>query len=156
MYQIYTAAHMLQHFSSTLMLQLSCHNICATTLTQQHQCSQSHAAAFMALAPRSHCSIHSATFTLHLCSYIHAAARVLQRSHSFFNTTAFVQQLVLPLSRHHTYDAPHMQQHFGSSIHAASLTLLLFCHGILRLCSRIEAFTLQLSRNPSAGGRGLL
>ena len=33
MYQIYTAAHMLQHFSSTLMLQLSCHNICATTLT---------------------------------------------------------------------------------------------------------------------------
>ena len=110
----------------------------------------------MALAPRSHCSIHSATFTLHLCSYIHAAARVLQRSHSFFNTTAFVQQLVLPLSRHHTYDAPHMQQHFGSSIHAASLTLLLFCHGILRLCSRIEAFTLQLSRNPSAGGRGLL
>ena len=83
-----TRQHSCSHIHAALMQQHSCSSTYAVAHTTTLFC-PSHAAGLVLQLSRSHIYAatftpqhHAAAFTLHLCSSIHTAARMLQRIHS--------------------------------------------------------------------------
>ena len=120
-----------------LMLLLSCSSICATALTPQHWCSNTHTASSM--APHSRCHIHASAFTQHLCSSICTAVLLLhssdcsifwQLSRSSIGAAAFTLQHLCSSS-----STSHSAAFFGCSLHAATLMQPRFSSSIFAAAS---------------------
>ena len=161
-------AHSL-HTESTALILPSRRCICAVCLTLPHLCHRFHAAVIMSPL-LCHCS-HAAA----LVQQSHAAAFMVPHSRLRMHTSACTPYLCCaftlpqlcctPLSRRgigaaalsppnrcsHSRAAAFWLQHSRGRSHAAAIST-----SHLRFRSHAAAFTLQLSRDSSAGGRGLL